>query len=449
MKLSVVLAGSFAINLALLAFYVPRARPDRTTEATDNATAAFPGTLETGLHSAAEKGKNSAAPSTAAHGKDTTWMRLNSGDLQTLAERLRAAGFPPSVVRAVLREQISESFRARREALLPTVEEKPFWNTERGFASSASDQKFYAAVRDLSREQNKLLNEVLGENLDAANEPVSENQRRRYGDLSQEKIDLLQRVEEDYNEMRNEVNLAARGITLPEDRQKFALLEEEKRADLAQILSPSELEDYLMRTSTTTSRLRRALSLLNATESEFRAIYAAQSAFDQKYSYQAVGINLPQELTKERDEAQKQVSAQIKSALGEQRYAEYVRSTDREFQQLNRIALQAGLTDAAAVQAYNVRDSVSKESIRIFGDAALNHDQKRAALQTLAATARTQITAALGPEVGENYLKVAARWIGGLERGSAVTFSETGMLSTRPLPNARPPANAPGNPSAK
>ena len=80
----------------------------------------------------------------------------------------------------------------------------------------------------------------------------------------------------------------------------------------------------------------------------------------------------------------------------------------------------------------NLRDDVARESNRIFDDAALTPDQKRAALQTLAQTTRTQITAALGPVSGPAYLKLVDNsWLAAVERGSAVSFNTgvSGMTS--------------------
>lgn len=430
------IGGSLVVNAALLAYYVSRPAADSAADlasietVTESSTgaAASPGSLK----------KTVGAKKVGPAGK--TWAQLNKGDLHALAARLRAAGFPPSVVRAVIAAQINESFKTRRAALMPQTEDKPFWKTEQGYGSSF-DPKLYSAMRQLSREQNALLKEIVGENPDYADGPVSENQRRRYGDLPRDKIELLQRIDEDYNELRNEVNQAARGIMLPEDREKLALLEKEKRVDLAQVLSPAELEDYLMRTSTTANQLRRALGTLNASESEFRAIYAAQSAFDEKYSFQNTGGAFTPDMARERTEAQKQVYDQIKAALGEQRYAEYLRASDREFQQLNRIVQQASLPETAAIQTYNLRDNISKESNRIYTDNALNLEQKRAALKSLAESARVQINATLGPEVGASYIKVADRWLSGLERGASVSFSETGTPRTRLLPRQGGPGN--------
>lgn len=444
MKLSTLLvAGSLALNAALLAVYVSRSHsassaPDRETGGTN---APSGGSAATAAPQKSPPGAAGKALPGAAPAKET-WTKLNTGDLRALAARLRAAGFPPAVVRSVIAAQVNESFKGRREQLVPVNQDKPFWETNPGgMFGSGYDAKYYAALRDLGREQGKIMKEILGEDANPAGTPGSEYQRRRFGDLPQDKIDQLQRLDQDYNDLRNEVQTASRGIMLPEDREKLAVLEQEKRADLAKLLSPREMEDYLTRTSTTTTRLRTALTAMNATEPEFRAIYQAQSAYDEKYNSPSFGFSYTgPDAMKERQAAQAQVSEQIKAALGEPRYAEYTRANDREFQQLNRLAQQSSLPENAALQAYNVRETTLKESNRIYDDASLPPEQKRAALQALGQTARAELTTVLGADVGSRYLQVANRWLSGLERGAAVTFTDNSM-STRVVPAPRPVPN--------
>jgi hypothetical protein len=449
MKLSTLLvAGSLALNVALLAVYVSRTHPSSPAPAGNNSGTA---TANPAPSHAENSGPKKIAPTDAtkavpgAAPAKETWAKLNPGDLRALAARLRAAGFPPSVVRSVIYAQVNESFKGRREQLAPANQERPFWETDAS-GRMGYDAKYYAALRDINREQTQIVKDILGEDASATSAQASDYQRRRFGDLTQDKIDQLQRLDQDYNDLRNEVQSASRGIMLPEDREKLTILEQEKRADLAKLLSPQEMEGYLMRTSNTTNRLRTALTTMNATEPEFRAIYQAQSAFDEKYNAPGLGMSFNgPDAMKERQAAQAQASEQIKAALGEQRYAEYARGADREFQQLNRMALQASLPDTAALQAYNVRETTLKESNRIYDDAALSPEQKRASLQALGQSVRAEITATLGPDVGTRYLQVANRWLTALDRGAAVTFTDN-TLSTRNLP-VRPPPNAGTNPN--
>ena len=125
-------------------------------------------------------------------------------------------------------------------------------------------------------------------------------------------------------------------------------------------------------------------------------------------------------LMRQRTAAQKELDAQMQAALGDTRYAEFTRASDREFQQLNRLAEQANLPVQAAVDAYNLRDRLSQESNRIFNDTTLSYDQKLTSLQSLAQNTRAQLIATLGPTAGDAYLKSAGNWLTTVEHGAAV-----------------------------
>ena len=431
MKLApLLLTATLAANAALLAVYLNR-QPSPSQIPSD-APAPNP-KLKTQNPEPTSSNPKPGTPNSKPAPADA-WSTLATTDLRTLAARLRAAGFPPSVVRAVIQAQLMNSAFARYQDLAGSIEQKPFWATGRN-QSILSDPKFRTALNDLGREYNQLLKDALGP--DYQNEETSDYERRQFGDLPPEKTERLQKIVSDYNQLRNDVQLSINGIVLPEDREKLALLDKEKLADLAKILTPQELEEYTLRSSSTTSRLRTALTAMNATEAEFRAIYQAQVAFDEKYTNN-LGVTTATTMN-ERQADQARVAEEIKLALGEQRFAEYSRAGDREFQTLSQLAQQAQLPPTAAIQVYDLRTGVSAESNRIFADTNMNNDQKRAALQSLGQNMRNQVTATLGEAAARTYLQ-SATWLARVEQGAAVTFNLGGGVSTRGLPPAGRPA---------
>ena len=361
------------------------------------------------------------------------WSALQSDDLRTLVARLRAAGFPASIVRAVVTAQVDTHFNARMKALVRVVENTPFWKPTP--ANSFYNPKFFEEMNQASRERSTLLRQLFGDDFFASPglDPTTE-QRRQFGDLSKSKIDLVQRINDDYAEMLSQVRAATNGITLPEDRAKMALLEREKHADLAAILTPQELEDYEMRNSPITSRLRPALALINATEDEFRTIYRLQQRFNDQLN--PTGGIFTSDMVKQRDDAQTQIAAQLKSAFGEARTAEFLRAQEYEFQSLAQLAQRENLPLDAAVRAYDLRTSTSEESGRIFDDKNLTTDQKRAAMQTLAQNAKAQLIGTLGPNAGAAYAS-SATWLQAIEKGVSIRFQGS-ITYLRSLPTSNP-----------
>jgi len=351
------------------------------------------------------------------------WTALANDDLATLIARLRAAGFPPAVIREIIRANVSARYSARLRALTDPDPDTPFWRLPSQFATAGASTKRNEEINQLQRERAKLLRDLLAGDLFATGD-VTAAQRRQFGDLPRPKIDQLQRVEDDYAEMNAAVRSAMNGIMLPEDRDKLALLNREKQADLAAILTPEELADYTMRSSPITAILRTRLGAFDPTEDEYRAIFRVQQSLNDQFPSGSLVTDF-----ESRQAAQKQLEAQLQSTLGDARYADYSRATNREFQQLSRLAERANLPAETAVQAFGARDSVAQESNRIFNDAALSYDDKKAALQSLAQNTRAQLLATLGPTAGAAYVKIADSWLTNVERGNAVTFAANNGMS--------------------
>lgn len=360
-----------------------------------------------------------------AAGRPKLWTTLTSGDLRTFAARLEAAGFPRGAIRTLVTAMVDETYGPRMREVTGADATLPFWKSPpMGMSARTAD---YLAI---SRERAQLLKELLGDYMLRDDGDITVPQRKRLGHLPREKIDAVEQINADYAEITAQVRAAMNNVTLPEDREKLALLEREKRADLAKILTPEELAEYDVRNSTTTARLRAQLTTMGATEAEFRAIYQVHQQFaDALYPTESPAN--PADFARRRAEATQQVAALTKAALGEGRYAEYVRSSDRDYQQLKLITEREGLDSGTAAQAYALRSQVSAESNRILGDTALSDDGKRAALQALAQSTRSQFEATLGATGGPAYLNVADRWLTALGNGQAVTFTETGGMSFR------------------
>jgi hypothetical protein len=169
--------------------------------------------------------------------------------------------------------------------------------------------------------------------------------------------------------------------------------------------------------------LVRELGGFEPTEAEFRAVLKAQMEFGEKLGGGPARVDY-----QSRETAAQQMAAQLKASLGEARYADYVRETDRDFQQLDRVAQRENIPRETAIGAYDLRDTVVQESNRIFDDPSLTVDQKRSALQSLAQNTRMQLTQMLGPVAGPAYVNAAERWLRMVEGGAAVRF--TGAPST-------------------
>jgi hypothetical protein len=416
MKASGLLAVSLAVNAAAIAGFAlnPSAAPAAVrrlllAEKPVAATSAAPASLESPISPA--RGARRAAP--------VLWDRLRTTDLATLVVRLRQAGFPPEVIREIVRAEVSARFRDRLTTLQAPAPDEPYWRDGGGF--TPNNPARFEELRQVERERTTLLRELLADEFFSTND-VTAAQRRQFGNLSRQKTDEVQRIEDDYAAMFSQVRAATGNVMLPEDRAKLDYLTRERLADLATVLTPEELADYDVRSSPITNLLRNQLGGFNPTEAEFRAIFEMQRALNER----AGGGPMPSFGFDQQRTLQTELDAKLKTALGEVRHADYWRETNREYQQLNRLVERENLPSEAATRAYALRDSVAEASNRIFDDPALAMDAKRAALQALANDTRGQVLGILGPAAGPAYLQVAEPWLRNVERGAAVRFDGAG-----------------------
>jgi hypothetical protein len=397
MKLSsVLLAGSLVANAALIALFIAGASGGTTS----------PATTPTDSRPAAKApiaGEANAAVDPAA------WANLTPEKPATLLARLRAAGFPPAMIRALIAEQVRVQFAPQRAALNLKAKERPYWEP------ATHDPKTDAALREITKEQDKVIKDILGPDADT-DETALALLHRQFPNLSDEKIAAIQRAEQVRNEKNQDIV-----ANLPNGMFNAADLAGPKKellTEIAKLLTPQELEDYDLRTNNTTAALRSQLATFNPTEQEFRALYQLQRPFDEQYQLNMVGGMLTdqqRQLLNQRAEAQNRLSAQIQAALGDQRYADYLRSSDYNYQQTSRLVARLELPTETATQVYAVQQDLQQRARTVQLDRTLAPEDRTAQLAALAAEAQTKVSAALGPNGYEAYKQNGGQWLQNLQ----------------------------------
>lgn len=382
----------------------------------------------------AEAARGAKPPDDAA-----LWPALASDNIRTLIARLRAAGFPVRVIRSVVNARLNLQLKERFLARMGPDVDQPYWKPDLDNSGLFTGGKFWDVYNEAYRERSRQYRDLMRDDFFATADDLPPGLKRNFGNLPRNKIDQIERINADYGEMTAQVRSATQGVTLAEDREKLALLERERRADLASLLSAEELADYTMRTSTTASRFRNAFTLMDATEEEFRAVYQLQQAYDEKaraatYS-NAADWQSPYD---NRSAGAEQLQKDFQAALGDRRYADFQRAQNGEFQQLYSFARREGLAPEVATQVFALRDSTTQASGQIMNDPARTLEQKQEALKALAQTTRAQVLSSLGSTAGPAYLQVANRWLSALERGQAVTFTAQGGMNIQKTPQSPP-----------
>src|SRR5882724_567124 len=117
-----------------------------------------------------------AAPAVAsAAPRERFWATLGTGgDLVALAARLRAAGFPPAVIREIIRAQVNALYEPRIRALVESDPTTPFWKLQPAFPGD----KRFEEMNQLRSESIKMIRELLSDEFFFTAD-VSKTQRAR------------------------------------------------------------------------------------------------------------------------------------------------------------------------------------------------------------------------------------------------------------------------------
>jgi hypothetical protein len=420
--LPLLLAASLVANAAFVTVTLRR-----SDSATDSGSASSP---------QSSSSKTNASTKSKAGAPTDIVAALKANDPEALRDLLRSAGFSDEMVRNLVGTAIWSRYRDRMKELQPKPDPtKPWWKNDRNnnwFGGMNREQR--AEMRRLQREANDESTRILGPNKDNSGWGW---QDPRLTFLSEDKRKDFQEIEQDYQDLIQEVQQDMNGFTLPSDAEKIRFLQEEKKRDLATILTPAELADYDLRMSRTADQLRWKMTAFDGTEEEYRKVFSLQKAFDDSQQTDAYGnpINQGPEDWKKRQEAEKVLNTQLKEALGTDRYAEYARSQNYEYQQLQAASKRLDLPPETAANVFNLRNDITAQTKLIADNDNLAPDQKKQALADLAKKTREQVVSALGEEAAGVYLKGGMNWLNTLDQGQVPTFSENGQFNgSRGLP---------------
>jgi hypothetical protein len=374
---------------------------------------------------------------------------LNANDPEALRDLLRAAGVSEETVRTFVGISIWKRYEARFKALQPKPDpNKPWWKDDprqNGWYGNLTRAQ-REEMRRLQHEQRDEAERILGPDKNDSNWGW---QDPRMAFLSADKRKQIQEIQQDYQELMSEVQQDMQGFQLPSDREKLRFLKEEQKRDIEAVMTPEERQAYELRMSSTAQNLRWQMTRFDATEEEYLKVFPLQKAFDEKYSTNdpyGSYVERDQNFWKERQAAEKQLKEQMKAVMGEQRYADYLRSQESDYQQLQAAARRLELPAATADRVYSMRDDVTASARQIAANENLGPDQKKQALAALAASTRDQVRATLGAEAADAYFKNNGMgWLKEMEKGNLVTFNpEGGGWSSQsvvpPAPKKKPAA---------
>lgn len=329
-----------------------------------------------------------------------SWSHVESPDYAVYVSNLRDIGCPEQTIRDIIIADVNALYAKRRATEVITPESEWWRSDPSPEVVKLASEKLVA----LDTERRALLTKLLGpdwEGGDLTNLPRPSRPGVALdgpvlgvlpSDTKQSVADISARAEKRMQQYIDSMRAAGKNP----DPAELARLRQQTRSDLAAVLSPQQLEEYLLRYSQTANDLRASLGKLkyfNATPDEFRAIFRASDPIDQQIellgsSNDPVTVAQRNSLLQQRDNA-------IRLALGADRFRQFVNLHDPLYQQAMSQAIQKGDPGSAdAIYAINV--VAQNESNGIQSDTNLTDSQRAIELKQLELDQLKASTAAAG-----------------------------------------------------
>lgn len=333
---------------------------------------------------------------------DFRWAQLESEDYRDYIRRLRAIGCPEQTIHDIVIADVDKMLAPKMQAASPHPREIKYWEPIEQEAWDGSEQKdAMRAQRALDFEKREVIRELLGvdlvgERLRVQGQDDYHGQRLSF--LPEEKRAQVRTVLDQFADQERELleQQVEEGNGFV-DTAEMARVRAQKEAALAPLFTPQEREQYDLWFSDSAGRVRDSVFGMNATEEEFLKLYQLQRTFDAKY-----GGLLPKGSAEWIDFQQ-----QARSALGEQRYGEWLRAQDPEYRDIVRVTTRFKLSAAVATELYSYKQPIEEERAKVETDPNLSPQQKSAAFQAIADETQRVYKEALGEKAFRYYSRHA------------------------------------------
>lgn len=334
-----------------------------------------------GTESSAAPSQTNAPVSAVAAKKDAfSWRQIESTDYHKYIEGLRSIGCPEQTIRDIIVADVNKLYADRENPL-----KSPPKGTPENPITETPEQKLarLQQLRTLQQEKRWVVKELLGIDLPLDMLPSSGSRDYHAFEvalsfLPQDKRDSVQALQEAYWQQSDALKAKYGKKKTAEFVSEYRQLGTSLRQELGKILTPGELEDYDMRTSAEAKQLSDKLATyFRPSEDEFRRLFKSKREYEEtieQLNLSSSDTPLPadpaerkavqqqraaerQALNQARSQAQEKMTSEIKTALGDDRYNEYLRSQDHNYDLLARLGIRYGLPQETVQQAYELQKS--------------------------------------------------------------------------------------------
>lgn len=232
-----------------------------------------------------------------------------------------------------------------------------------------------------------------------ANSPVPLSHQVRL--TPAEKAARVEKIQRDYDEIRAKIgaDYTAAGALYPESVPAFlrqlALLEREKRADLAKVLTTEEFEELEWRETAAGKRVRELLDDTGATDAQRSAVFRLQRDYDERF---ALSFDVTPSALWERETARQETQEKIRLVLRDALFAAWLRGDGEAYAMFSDYVARKNLPGTVALELWRIRNDYTRQQLGLRADMTATVDQKSAAQAALAEQTEARVAIFVGRE---------------------------------------------------
>ena len=325
--------------------------------------------------------------------KQMTWETVEASSYLDYIDNLRRIGCPEKTIRDIILADVNKLYKTKRRAA-SGQKKFEFWKANAMFGMGM-DKDNVETMRELNAERDELLKQLgIESSFESEMSLILNPLQQSLGFLPEQKQVAV---------MKELQGIQSRIAELSEDGSADIEMvwkaQRETEESIKGMLSEDEYTGYLLRRSNTAHQLRSQIAGFDPSEEEFRTVFKLKRAFDEEYG--EIGINL--DLLEEQLKAQKTLNEQIRQSLGDERYADYERAQDYQFQQIHSSLKKADLGTGEAIQVYDMQKVAQDAALQLRGNQTLNEAERRERLRQIRNETESAIQQVVGTEGWEKF----------------------------------------------
>lgn len=347
------------------------------------------------------------------------WRLIESADYRSYISNLRKAQCPERTLQDIVIADVNGVYKEKAKKAMAAAESGnrfQYWKQQP--LAETNRAPMLAILEVIENERKQMLTTLLGPDwVDVSGFSIVTalaipNTELDVAFLSAEKRSLVKQLKEDHKKALHD---RFPGGTVDEAGfADFVKLKKALEADIKANLTADEYKQYVLNDSETADSLRRRLNkAFRPSEAEFKAIFEKQFAIDERFGGELSEPLMEPHDVFERTQAETKMKSELRAMLGDERYAEYERSMDLNYELIKRFTDQNKTDESTLNEIYDLKRAFTNRAQEIRINTVAESPEQQAQLEQLRSSAVAELEKRYGQAYAQSYMQDlgAARWV--------------------------------------